>query len=189
MFRSFFLAGFECATGYNRHGDWIDQVAATHHDLCAFEDYRLLAEAGIYGARESIRWPLVDRNGRYDFSSVGPLLEASQENGVEVIWDLFHYGYPEDVDLFSPGFPRRFADYCHAAAEYVAERTGGNCYFTPVNEPSYFSWAAGHAGFFAPHQQNRAWELKVCLARAAIQGINAIRAACPAARIVNADPL
>src|SRR5688500_8538064 len=60
VFQSFFLAGFECATGYNRHGEWIDQVAATHHDLCAQEDYRLLSEVGIFGARESIRWPLVD---------------------------------------------------------------------------------------------------------------------------------
>lgn len=58
VFKSLFLAGFECATGYNRHGEWIDQVAATHHDLCAFDDYRLLREVGIHGARESIRWPL-----------------------------------------------------------------------------------------------------------------------------------
>ena len=33
MFRSFYLAGFECATGYNMHGEWIDQIAATEHDL------------------------------------------------------------------------------------------------------------------------------------------------------------
>lgn len=189
MFQSFFLAGFECATGYNRHGEWIDQVAATHHDLCADDDYRLLHEARIRGARESIRWPLVDQHGRYDFSSVKPLIEASRTHGVEVIWDLFHYGYPDDVDLFSNSFPDRFADYCHAAASWVAQRTEGTCYFTPINEPSYFSWAAGEAGFFAPHEKHRAYELKVCLARAAIRGIDAIRSVCPAARIVNADPL
>lgn len=189
MFNSFFLAGFECATGYNRHGEWIDQVAATHHDLCADEDYRLLREVGIRGARESIRWPLVDRKGKYDFSSVKPLIAASQKHGVEVIWDLFHYGYPDDVDLFSASFPERFASYCQAAAEWVRARTEGPCYFTPINEPSYFSWAAGEAGFFAPHQKHRAFELKVALARAAIRGIDAIRSACPGARIVNADPL
>ena len=32
MFRSFFFAGFEGATGYNMHGEWVDQIAATHHD-------------------------------------------------------------------------------------------------------------------------------------------------------------
>jgi hypothetical protein len=189
VFKSFFLAGFECATGYNVHGQWMDQVAATQHDVFARDDYRLLREAGLRAAREAIRWPLVDRRGRYDFSPVLPRLEAARENGVEVIWDLFHYGYPEDVDLFSEAFPRRFADYCYAAARWVAARTDGACYFTPVNEPSYFSWAAGHAGLFAPHQRNRGEELKIALCRAAIQGIDAIRAACPGARIVNADPL
>ena len=41
MFRSFFFAGFECATGYNAIGEWIDQVAATHHDKHAEPDYKL----------------------------------------------------------------------------------------------------------------------------------------------------
>ena len=29
MFNSYFLGGFECATGFNREGEWIDLVAAT----------------------------------------------------------------------------------------------------------------------------------------------------------------
>ena len=32
MFQSFFLAGFEGSTGFNRHGEWFDQVVATGHD-------------------------------------------------------------------------------------------------------------------------------------------------------------
>ncbi|RYG26444.1 hypothetical protein EON82_03355 [bacterium] len=58
-----------------------------------------------------------------------------------------------------------------------------------VNEPSYFAFAGGEVGVFAPHQRGRSFELKVNLARAAIRGIDAIWAACPKARIVNADPL
>src|SRR5204862_10929 len=85
LFRSFFLAGFECATGYNRHGRWMDQVAATQHDRFVFEDFRRLRRAGITAAREAVRWPLVDRRGRCDFSSVKPMLEASLANGVDVI--------------------------------------------------------------------------------------------------------
>jgi hypothetical protein len=63
------------------------------------------------------------------------------------------------------------------------------CYFTPINEPSYFSWAAGEAGLFAPHLKGRATKLKKALARAAICGIDAIKDACPNARIVNVDPI
>ena len=139
LFKSFILGGFECATGYNARGDWIDQVAATHHDRYADEDYERLREVGILAAREAVRWPLVDRgHGRYDFSSVEPFLDSANRHGVEVIWDLFHYGYPDGLDLFSEDFPRRFEDYCAAAAKFFGERqAGGRCFFTPVNEPSF----------------------------------------------------
>jgi hypothetical protein len=189
VFRSFYLAGFECATGYNMHGEWIDQIAATEHDRHVDADYSRLAEVGIHTVREAIRWPLVDDAGRYDFSSVRPFMHAALHHGLDVIWDLFHYGYPNDTDPFSDDFPARFADYCHAAAHYVRQRMDRTCYFTPVNEPSFFAWAGGEAGRFAPHAQGRGFELKVALARAALMGIAAIRDACPSARIVNVDPI
>jgi hypothetical protein len=189
MFRSFFFAGFEGATGYNQHGEWIDQIAATHHDRHADADYRRLRDVGIFAAREAVRWPLVDRNGRYDFSSVRPFVDASRKYGIDVIWDLFHYGFPADLDIFSETFTQRFADYCRAAAQFLCRHQDGCCYFTPVNEPSYFAWAAGEAGMFAPHTKGRGAELKVALIRAAIAGINAIREVVPEARIVNVDPI
>jgi beta-glucosidase/6-phospho-beta-glucosidase/beta-galactosidase len=189
MFRSFFFAGFECATGFIALGEWIDQIAATHHDRHVDEDYRRLHEIGICAVREAVRWPLIDQRGRFDFTSVRAFVKASEKYNMEVVWDLFHYGYPADVDLFSEGFPKRFAEYCHAAALYLSKHHEGPCYFTPVNEPSFFSWAAGEVGKFAPHCKRRGYELKVALARAGIAGINAIRAVMPQARIVNVDPL
>jgi hypothetical protein len=189
MFRSFYLAGFECATGYNVHGEWIDQIAATEHDRHADADYTRLAEVGIHAVREAIRWPLVDRDGHYDFSSVQPFIDAALHHDFDVIWDLFHYGYPDDTNPFSDEFPERFARYCHAAAVHVREHMDRTCYFTPINEPSFFAWAAGEAGRFAPHAKGRGFELKVALARAALLGIAAIRDACPGARIVNVDPI
>lgn len=189
VFSSFFLAGFESATGYNAHCQWFDQIAATEHDRRADEDYQLLSAAGIRAAREAVRWPVVATGGRYDFSSILPHINAARRHGVELIFDLFHFGYPADVDLFAAGFPARFADYAYAAARFLAAHTDGPLYITPINEPSYFAWAAGESGLFAPHQRERGWELKVCLMRGAIQGIEAIRAACPNARIINVDSL
>lgn len=189
LFRGFFFAGFEPTATYNMHRQWIDQIVATDHDAQADADYALLRQHGLPAAREAIRWPLVDRGGRLDFTSVRPFLEASRRHDIEVIWDLFHYGYPEDLDPFGPDFAPRFADYCHAAALLIATHAPGPHYFTPVNEPSFFAWAGGEVGRFAPHAVGRGPELKVALIRAAIAGIDAIHAALPQARIVNADPL
>jgi hypothetical protein len=190
MFRSFFLAGFEGSTGYNRHGDWFDQVAATGHDRTLEQDYRDITALGIHSARETVRWPLVDcGGGRYDFSTLEPFLEAARRTRLQVIWDLFHYGYPRDVDLFSTDLPARFADYCYAVGRYIGTRTEDTCFFTPVNEPSFMAFAGGENALFAPHVEGRGWELKVALCRAAIAGIEALWAACPGARIVNVDPL
>lgn len=189
MFNSFFFAGFEGTATFNAHHQWIDQIVATEHDRHADLDYRLLRENGLRAARETVRWPLVDRRGKYDFSSVRPFLEASQRHQIEVIWDLFHYGYPKDLDPFSEEFVRRFADYCYAAARFIYAHQDATCYFTPVNEPSFLAWAGGEVGRFAPHCIGRGSELKIALVRAAIAGIDAIRAAVPEARIVNVDPL
>jgi hypothetical protein len=190
MFRSFYLAGFECATGRNMHGEWIDQIAATGHDLHVDADYGLLAQAGIHAVREAIRWPLVDRGGECDFECARPFAEAAVRHGFDVIWDLFHYGYPEDLDPFDRAtFVLRFAAYCRAAARFVARYGDGPRYFTPVNEPSFFAWAGGEVGRFAPHARGRGFELKLALAHAAIEGISAIREELPDARIVNVDPI
>jgi hypothetical protein len=140
--------------------------------------------------REVMRWPLIDLGrGRFDFSSVEPFIRAARKHRIEVIWDLFHYGFPSHVDLWSDDFPARFADYCYAAARYAAAHTEGTLYFTPINEPSFMAFAAGEKGLFAPHGVGRGWDLKVALVRAAIQGIDVIRYLRPDARIVNADPL
>lgn len=190
MFRSFFLAGFEGSTGYNRDGRWFDQVVATGHDRTVEQDYRDLADLGIHGVRETVRWPLVDLgHGRYDFTSVDPFVEAARRNGVEVIWDLFHYGFPPGLDLLGEDFPKRFADYCSAVGRYIGARSEDACVFTPVNEPSFMSFAGGEKGLFAPHCEGRGWDMKVALCRAAIAGIEALWAACPGARMVNVDPM
>jgi len=189
MFRSFFLAGFECATGYNRHKQWIDQVEATQHDKYLADDFERVKRAGIHTVREGVRWPLTDKRGKYDFAHLEQIIRAAREKEIDVIFDLFHYGYPADVDLFSEQTAERFADYCHAVARYVVRHHDGPFYFTPVNEPSFMAWAAGEAGLFAPHATGRGPELKYSLIRSAIAGTNAIWDVIPEAQIINVDPV
>jgi hypothetical protein len=195
LFPSFFLAGFECATPINRHGERIDPLAATEHDRRAREDYQALRRVGIQAVREGARWSLIEPGGwrpvraRYDFRALCSFVEAALETGMTVIWDLFHYGYPEDLDPFSEQFVHRFAEYAHAVARYIDRRMPGTPFYTPINEISYFAWAAGDAALFAPHAVGRSFELKLNLVRAALAGIESIWAVNPRARIVNADPI
>jgi hypothetical protein len=164
-------------------------VACTRHDRYVDQDYALLREAGISTAREGVRWPLCDRDGSFDFSSLDPMLRAAQEQGVQLIYDLFHYGYPDDVDPFSEAFVERFEEYCFVAAKHIARNADGPYFFTPVNEPSYCAYTGGEAGVFAPHVTGRSYELKMNLARAGIRGIEALWSAIPGARILNVDPI
>ncbi|HZP82806.1 MAG TPA: hypothetical protein VFB21_14295 [Chthonomonadaceae bacterium] len=186
---SFVIAGFECSTPINRDLRRIDELALTQHDRHVREDYRRLRELGICAARDGVRWNLIDQGGRLDFSSVLPFVVAAEAEGITVIWDLFHYGYPDDLDIFSDDFIVRFADYAYAFARLIARRSDAVPFYTPVNEISYFAWAAGDEALFAPHARGRGPELKRQLARAAIAGMDAILAVDARARFVHCEPL
>jgi hypothetical protein len=65
----------------------------------------------------------------------------------------------------------------------------GPGWFVPVNEISYFSWAAADEGSMYPFVTGRGFELKAQLVRAAIQTMEAIWAAQPQARFIHVDPI
>jgi hypothetical protein len=189
LFDTFFLAGFECACQRRRDGRRLDLLAATGHDLLAGRDYARLRPAGIGGARDGIRWYQVDRGGRYDFGELVPRLAAARQNGVRVIWDLCHYGWPDDLDVWSAEFLRRFARFARAAAAVVAAETAGPAWYAPVNEISFWAWAGGEVGYLNPFGIGRGRELKAQLARASLAAIEAIRRVDPGARFLQAEPL
>ncbi|MFO7168765.1 MAG: hypothetical protein DIU80_012160 [Chloroflexota bacterium] len=188
LFDSFWMAGFEGACHVNRHGTRLDMLAATQHDRQAEADYARLREFGIRVARDGVRWHLVDRGGRYDFSSFAPMLAAAQRQGIQVIWTLCHYGFPDDLELLDPRFVERFAAYCRAVAEFVAAHSDRAPSYTPVNEISFLAWA-GNTGYIYPQYYGRGPELKRQLVRAAIAGMNAILEVDPRARFIHVDPI
>jgi beta-glucosidase/6-phospho-beta-glucosidase/beta-galactosidase len=151
LFKSFWLGGFESACHLNRCGQRLDMQAITHHDRQASEDYALLRSIGIRAARDSVRWREIDRGaGRYDFTTLAPLVQAARDHEVQVIWTLCHYGWPDDVDLYSAAFIERFAKFSQAVARYIAEQTDCVPFFCPINEISFFAWAAGHVAYIYP---------------------------------------
>src|SRR5438045_1102340 len=109
LFRSFWMGGFECSTHLNSLGIRLDMTAALQHDIFCAEDYGRLREVGIFSARDGLRWHLIDRAGSFDWSSWIPMLNAARTEDVQVIWDLFHYGWPDGLDIFAAEFVNRFA--------------------------------------------------------------------------------
>src|SRR5438105_15772506 len=167
-FGSFFWGGFECSTHLNREWQRMDQIAASQHDRFTAEDYTLARAAGIRVVREAARWPLLDRAGHLDLSDVRGMACLARQHGLTLVWDLMHYGYPDDLDPFSEEFVERFARYARAVATMVRAETDGSTYFTPINEISYYAWAGGTVGYMAPFGYGRGVALKRALVRASI---------------------
>jgi beta-glucosidase/6-phospho-beta-glucosidase/beta-galactosidase len=191
IFPTFFLSGFECSTFRWKDGRRRDLVAETQHREHAMKDYEHLRDIGIAVAREGIPWPMVDRGGGYDFDCIAPFVAAARHAHVTPIWDLCHYGYPDDADPFDDAFADRFAAYCREAARHVAKHFDGPFFFTPVNEITFFAFAGGEWGWVAPYRKGRQQreELRVALCKAAIAGVKALRSVLPDARMVHVDPL
>lgn len=117
------------------------------------------------------------------------MLEAARDTGTQVIWDLLHYGWPEDIDIYRPEFVHRFARYARAVAGHVRDLTDDVPFWCPVNEISFHAWAGGDAGYLNPYGAGRGWELKCQLARASIAAMIELRAVDPRARFVHAEPM
>ena len=189
-FRSFFMGGFECSTHRLRTGRRLDLIAATAHDRFARNDYERLAGIGMRTIRDGVRWHLIERSpGSYDFSSLMPMLTAARDADVEVIWDLLHYGWPDDLELFSDDFVKRFAEFAGAFAEVATAESSGPIWVVPVNEISFFAWAAGEIGIFNPFARHRGDEVKVQLVRSTIAALEAMRPVHPGIRIVHTEPM
>ena len=189
-FRSFFMGGFECSTHRLRSGRRLDVIAATAHDRFARQDYQRLADVGIRTVRDGLRWHLIESTpGVFDFSSVLPMLRAARQTGVQVIWDVLHYGWPDDLDIFGDAFVRRFAEFASAFAGVASRETDGPPWVVPVNEISFFAWAGGDVGIFNPFAAGRGDELKTQLVRAAIAATDAMWKVNPEIRIVHTEPM
>jgi hypothetical protein len=189
-FKSFFGGGFECSTHRLRNGQRLDLVASTRHEEFASQDYQRLKKQNLRVAREGLRWHLVEQTrGHYDFSSARPIVRAARASGTQVIWDLCHFGCPDHLDIFKPEFVSALGSYGAAFAKWLRNETHEPAFFVPVNEISFFSWAAGDDGNIFPFATARGFELKTQLVRAAIHSMESIWEVTPRARFLHVDPI
>ena len=189
IFKSYLMGGFECSTHRNREKGRVDVIAETRHDEFARRDYERLLSVGMKTARDGARWHLIEKTPlEYDFSSLENQAEAAAATKMQIIWDLFHYGFPDDLDIFSLAFVERFAAFAAAAAEFLQSKTGQPLFICPINEISFFAWIASDVGGFYPFERGRGDELKAQMVRATIAAIDAIREIAPDTRFVQTDP-
>lgn len=190
IFRSFFLGGFECSSHRRRDGKRLDVVADSRHDIFASQDYARCTELGIKSVREGIRWPRIEKSeGIYDFSIELSRIRAARESGVQVVWDLLHYGWPDYLDVFSPDFVSRFGLFSRAFAQLLDQETDEVPFYAPVNEISFLAWAGGATGYVNPFGRRKARALKAQLVRAAIEATEEVWSVSQSARIVQVDPV
>src|SRR5690606_25830137 len=121
-FKSYFMGGFECADHINRSGDRINLLRETQHDIRVEQDYKLLAEMNILVVREGICWSEVEVSENiFDFIEVLNRMKAAEKFGIQQIWDLIHFGYPDGIWPTHPKFCERFTNLCRAFANFYKQ--------------------------------------------------------------------
>ena len=190
-FQSFWWGGFECTDQLNAFGHRVDFLPLTGHLQLINEDYAALGPFNVGTVREGIRWAHIEKTPyHYDFSTVKTMLDAGRRQGVQQVWDLCHFGYPDDLTPLHPMFARRFAALCRAFVDfYRSVRPDDVLIVTPINEVSFISWLGGEANGTSPYCQGQGWCVKYGLMRAYIEGSYALREADPGIRLLTTEPL
>ncbi len=185
------MGGFECADHSNAFGNRIDLTAATRHIEHLDEDYRRLEHLRIRTVREGIRWSLVERTPYiYDWAATARIADAAQAQGIQVVWDICHFGFPEDLTPLHPMFARRFAALCRDFVRVMHRRDAqAPLIVTPINEVSFLSWLGGDVRGTSPYCVGQGWEVKFRLMKAYIEGIEAMKEVDPGIRILTTEPL
>ena len=190
-FKSFWMAGYECADQVNAFGNRVDFLKITGHLSRIEDDYKDLNLLNIKTVREGIRWSVVEKTPyQYDFSAVEAVIVAGKKNNIQQLWDICHFGFPDDLTPLHPMFARRFAAVCGAFVQFYRQiDPDGVLIITPINEVSFLSWLGGDVRGTSPFCVGQGWEVKYRLMKAYIEGIEAMKVVDSRVRIMTTEPL
>jgi len=190
-FHSFWMAGYECTDKLNAFGHRVDFLELTGHLNLIDQDYELLKQFGIKTIREGIRWSQVEKRPyHYDWTMVEKMIRKGQAHGLQQVWDLCHFGFPDDLTPLHPMFARRFVALCRAFVQvYRSIDPHHPLIVVPINEVSFISWLGGDARGTSPYCVGQGWEVKYSLMRAYIEGAAALKELDPQIYILTSEPL
>ena len=190
QFKSFVIGGFECSDHINRSGRRINMLAETGHSKYFRQHYEALVEHGIMTAREGLCWSQVEKEeGVYDFSGALARMDAAREFGIQLIWDICHFGYPDGLFPTHPLFDERFEAICRAFARFHRAYSSEQLIVIPINEISFLAWHSGDVRGTVPFAVHSGFDMKYHLCKAAIKGIKALRQGDPWCKILLVEPL
>jgi glycosyltransferase involved in cell wall biosynthesis len=200
-FRSFWMGGYEGADHVNGAGVALDMARANGHLDRLDEDYERAAALGLRTVRESIGWRLTETApGRFDLSRPRRIAQAARRHGLQVVWTLMHYGTPADVDLRDDGLIERYARFAACVADALGPLVDEPPVYNPINEIGFLAWAASETALMHPYQHRHpagtadstassGYDMKRRLVRAALAGIQAMRAIDRRARFLHIEPV
>jgi hypothetical protein len=124
-----------------------DEVKLIRHDEMLDLDYRLLTTIGCIGVRDAARWYITHTApGMFDWSWIDGVVETAEKYKLKLYLDLWHYGYPDWLDLMEEDAPAHFADFaCQIALRYPSLQ-----YYCVCNEPTLMVEMGGRKGKWRP---------------------------------------
>jgi hypothetical protein len=163
-----------------------DEVDLIRHDEFLEVDYRLMVQAGCLGIRDAARWYLSHlAAGVFDWSWLDRVVAAADKHNLKLYLDLWHYGYPDWLNILSADAPAHFAEF----ARSIAQRYPMLEYYCVCNEPSLFVELAGRQGQWSPFlHEEEPFAFRRQISRMIIEASKAILEIKPDAALIIPEP-
>lgn len=163
-----------------------DEVKLIQHDAHLEADYQLMVDIGCAGIRDAARWYITHpAPDRFDWTWLDRVVKAAEKFNLTLYLDLWHYGYPDWLDLMSPDAPGHFAAFARA----ITQRYPALDHYCVANEPSLLVDWGGRLGRWRPFQRRKdTSELRRQICRLIIAASRAILDVRPDARLILPEP-
>ncbi len=164
-----------------------DEVLLNRHDERLEQDYQLLVDTGVVGIRDAARWYVTHPAPHtFDWTWLDQVVAAAKKFNLTLYLDLWHYGFPDWLDLMSPDAPEHFAEFAAA----IARRYPSIRHWCIANEPSLLAERGGRRAHWRPFLRGRKNQerLRLQICRCIIAASKAVLAIKPDALLILPDP-
>jgi hypothetical protein len=163
-----------------------DEVKLIRHDEFLEHDYQLMKDIGCVGIRDAARWYIThSAPGKFDWIWLDKVVESAQKIGLVLYLDLWHYGYPDWLNIMNTDAPVHFAEF----ASQIAHRYPAITHYCVSNEPSLLVDWGGRLGRWRPFQRRKdTTELRRQICKMIIAASKAILDIRPEAQLILPEP-